>query len=59
MSPILQLADFLLPWYVDDEVDLNTEHEAYRDERLVPFLVWHRAQELLNPSIFSLLKYWM
>ena len=38
--------DFLLPWYMDDYVDLNAEQEAYLDELLVPFLAWHRAQEL-------------
>ena len=38
--------DFLLPWYMDDYVDLTAEQEAYLDELLVPFLAWHRAQEL-------------
>ena len=38
--------DFLLPWYMDDYVDLNAEQEAYLDQLLVPFLAWHRAQEL-------------
>ncbi len=38
--------DFLLPWYVDDYADLNGEQEAYLDELLVPFLAWHRTQEL-------------
>ena len=38
--------DFLLPWYMDDYVDLDAEQEAYLDELLVPFLAWHRAQEL-------------
>ena len=38
--------DFLLPWYMDDYVDLDAEQEAYLDELLVPFLAWHRAHEL-------------
>ena len=38
--------DFLLPWYMDDYVDLTAEQEAYLDELLVPFLAWHRAHEL-------------
>ena len=38
--------DFLLPWYMDDYVDLDAEQEAHLDELLVPFLAWHRAQEL-------------
>ena len=31
---------------MDDYVDLDAEQEAYLDELLVPFLAWHRAQEL-------------
>ena len=38
--------DFLLPWYMDDYVDLDAEQEAHLDELLVPFLAWHRAHEL-------------
>lgn len=38
--------DFLLPWYLGDYVELNSQQEAYLDELLVPFLLWHRRQEL-------------
>lgn len=38
--------DFLLPWYVDDYVDLNQSQQVYLDELLAPFLAWHRTQEL-------------
>ncbi len=38
--------DFILPWYVDDYAELNTQQDAYLDERLAPFLDWHRMQEL-------------
>ena len=38
--------DFLLPWYVDDYTDLNGDQKDYLDERLEPFLAWHRSQEL-------------
>lgn len=38
--------DFLLSWYVDDYADLNRQQEAYFAARLVPFLDWHRHQEL-------------
>lgn len=38
--------DFLLPWYVDDYAELNTEQELYLEELLAPFLAWHRTQEL-------------
>lgn len=38
--------DFILPWYVDDYAELNTQQDAYLDELLDPFLAWHRSQEL-------------
>ncbi|NQX87165.1 MAG: hypothetical protein HRT77_00725 [Halioglobus sp.] len=38
--------DFLVPWYVNDYADLNTQQDAYLDELLQPFLAWHRNQEL-------------
>jgi len=38
--------DFLVPWYVDDYVDLDREQNAYLDRQLEPFLAWHRYREL-------------
>lgn len=38
--------DFILPWYVDDYAELDRQQEAYLDERLEPFLAWHRTYEL-------------
>ena len=38
--------DFILPWYVDDYAELNSQQDIYLDELLAPFLVWHRNQEL-------------
>lgn len=38
--------DFLVPWYVDDYVDLNPQQKQHLDGLLEPFLVWHRAREL-------------
>lgn len=38
--------DFILPWYLDDYVDLNREQDNFLDEHLAPFLAWHRAEEL-------------
>jgi len=38
--------DFLLPWYLDDYVDLNRDQAGYLDELLEPFLAWHRRQEM-------------
>ena len=38
--------DFILPWYLDDYVDLNRGQDAFLDEQLAPFLAWHRMEEL-------------
>jgi len=38
--------DTILPWYVDDYVDLDGTQEQRLDEELQPFLAWHRQQEL-------------
>lgn len=38
--------DFLIPWYLDDYVELNRTQEHALDELLIPFLHWHRTQEL-------------
>jgi hypothetical protein len=38
--------DFILPWYLDDYVELNRAQDAFLDEQLAPFLAWHRSEEL-------------
>ena len=38
--------DFILPWYVQDYVELNGQQEQYLDELLRPFLARHRIEEL-------------
>jgi hypothetical protein len=38
--------DTILPWYVDDFVDLDRPQERQLDQTLQPFLHWHRLQEL-------------
>lgn len=38
--------DFLLPWYLDDYVDLDREQSRQLDALLEPFLDWHRQQEM-------------
>jgi hypothetical protein len=40
--------DTILPWYVDDYVDLNGNQARQLDQMLQPFLRWHRQQELPN-----------
>jgi hypothetical protein len=38
--------DFILPWYLDDYVDLDSDQRQYVDRLLDPFLDWHRQEEL-------------
>lgn len=38
--------DTVLPWYLDDYVDLSGSQEQQLDTMLGPFLSWHRQQEL-------------
>ena len=46
--------DSILPWYLDDYVDLNNTQDRQLDEMLAPFLTWHRQQEL--PRYVALLE---
>lgn len=38
--------NFFVPWYLSDYVDLDKAQDQYLDDLLVPFLSWHRKQEL-------------
>jgi hypothetical protein len=38
--------DIILPWYLDDYVDLSREQKSSLDGLLQPFLRWHRQEEL-------------
>jgi hypothetical protein len=38
--------DFILPWYLDDYVNLNRQQDDFLDEQLATFLSWHRNEEL-------------
>lgn len=38
--------DILLPWYLDDYVDITRDQRTSLDEWLKPFLHWHRVDEL-------------
>ncbi len=46
--------DFILPWYLDDYVDLNRDQKTLLDELLKPFLHWHRVEEL--PQYVEILR---
>lgn len=45
--------DIVLPWYLDDYVELDNEQEQQLDNLLQPFLAWHRQEEL--PQYVALL----
>lgn len=36
----------ILPWYLDDYVELDRDQDRYLDETLQPLLAWHRREEL-------------
>ncbi len=38
--------DFIIPWYLDDYVELDRNQSQLLDRQLAPFLAWHRQQEL-------------
>lgn len=38
--------DIVLPWYIDDYVELDSEQDQQLDGLLEPFLGWHRQEEL-------------
>ena len=38
--------DFLLPWYLENYVELTRNQKQYLDELLIPFFNWHRSEEL-------------
>lgn len=38
--------DFLVPWYLDDYVELNRVQKSSLDDLLEPHLQWHRQEEL-------------
>lgn len=46
--------DFLIPWYVDDYVDLNAQQKSYLGKEIPPFLAWHRSEEL--PDYLKILE---
>ncbi len=40
--------DWLIPWYVDDYIDLSSEQKQSLKVKLEPYLNWHRQEELNN-----------
>ena len=38
--------DFIVPWYLDDYVELDSDQRQHVDRLLDPFLDWHRQEEL-------------
>lgn len=44
--------DWLIPWYLDDYVDLDRHQEELFDERLQVYLDWHRRDQLPQYASF-------
>ncbi len=40
--------DWLIPWYLNDYVDLNRQQNKTLKQRLRPLLQWHRSEELVQ-----------
>lgn len=40
--------DWLIPWYVDDYVDLNSDQKVTLQSRVDSLLAWHRGEELVR-----------
>lgn len=40
--------DWLIPWYVDDYVDLSRDQKQFLKGELAPILEWHREEELVR-----------
>ena len=40
--------DWLIPWYVDDYVDLSRDQKQFLKGEIAPILQWHREEELLR-----------
>lgn len=44
--------DWLIPWYLDDYVELERDQETLFEERLQSYLAWHRTDQLPRYSAF-------
>ena len=44
--------DWLMPWYLDDYVSVESHQEPYFDKTVDNFLTWHRYQQLPSYSDF-------
>ncbi|MBV1919562.1 MAG: hypothetical protein KUG73_02695 [Pseudomonadales bacterium] len=46
--------DWLIPWYLSDYLDMNSEQNDFFDQRLQRYLAWHRKSQL--PEYVVLLR---
>ncbi len=46
--------DWLIPWYLSDYLDMNSEQDDFFDQRLQRYLAWHRKSQL--PEYVVLLR---
>ena len=44
--------DWLIPWYVDDYISLDSEQESMLEERLARQIDWHCRTQLANYAVF-------
>lgn len=44
--------DWLIPWYLEDYVELNGDQEALFEKRLNAYLAWHRTDQLPQYAAF-------
>lgn len=44
--------DWLIPWYLEDYVELERDQETLFEERLQSYLAWHRTDQLPRYSAF-------
>jgi len=44
--------DWLIPWYLDDYIELESEQEALFESRLASYLDWHRDNQLPKYAAF-------
>ena len=44
--------DWLIPWYLDDYVELERHQETLFEDRLQAYLAWHRSDQLPRYAVF-------
>ncbi len=45
--------DWIISWYLDDYLSLNSRQDAFYEQRLKALLQWHRKNQLVRYSLFA------